>query len=114
MSTDSPRRIIPNVAKQVPEADLLISDILSIFQTQITHFANKSRKGLTQDKSLPPEDARVLQGYAKMLVELSKETRERAKADDASGMSDEQLLEAMEALRAKIKPLNVAPKDEKK
>lgn len=97
------RRIIPvNAIREIPEPDTLIADILNIFQKEITQFANKSRLGIIQGKTLPAEDARVLQGYAKMLVELSKEGRERQKAEDLSKMTDAELVAAMDTIRAQL------------
>lgn len=110
MSSESPRRIIPvNQVKQVPEADVLIGDILTVFQNEIAQIANRSRAGIIKGQSLEPGDARILQGYAKMLVELSKETRERQKAEDTSKMTDAELLEAVQVLQNKIKAASVAP-----
>ena len=98
MSTE-PRRIIPKpTVLDTPEPDMLINDILTIFQNEIAQIANKSRKGIQAGKTLDGSDARILQGYAKMLVELSKEARERSKADDAGSLSNEQLVEAMQLL----------------
>src|SRR5690242_2484931 len=97
------RRIIPvNQIREIPEPDTLIADILNIFQKEITQFANKSRNGILAGKNLSPEDARVLQGYAKQLVELSKEARERQKAEDLSKMTDAELLAAMDTLKAQL------------
>lgn len=94
-----PRRIIPVVNLNTPEPDTLIADILNIFQNEIAQIANKSRKGIAAGKSLDGSDARILQGYAKMLVELSKEDRERKKSDDGAGsLTNEQLIEAMSVL----------------
>lgn len=100
MSTESPRKIIPaTLITQAPEADRLIADILNIFQNEIAQIANKSRKGIQAGKSLEAGDARILQGYAKMLVELSKEDRERKKSDDGVGsLTNEQLVEAMKLI----------------
>lgn len=103
MSTETPRRIIPTVVSvEAPEPDRLIADILNIFQNEIAQIAMRSRKGIQAGKSLEASDARILQGYAKMLVELSKEDRERRKSDDGIGaLTNEQLVEAMKLLMGK-------------
>lgn len=77
----------------VPSVDNLLGDILSIMEIEIVRFRTKVRQG----KALELKEARILQGYAKSLVELSKEARERDKAQDWEGMSDEQLLAALQA-----------------
>ena len=102
MSTESPRKIIPKISViQAPEANLLIADILNIFQNEIAQIANKSRKGIAMGKSLDAGDARILQGYAKMLVELSKEDRERRKSDDLKDMPEEEFLKLATEFLAK-------------
>lgn len=90
------RRIIPKQSSivSVPQADTLIADALHIIQTEMVQFASKHRSG----KSLSLAEARVLQGYIKSLTDLSKESRERAKADDLSGMSNEEMVKAMTSL----------------
>lgn len=103
-----PRRIIPKQSHvvEVPQADLLIADALRIIQNEMVQFATKSRNG----KSLSLSEARVLQGYIKSLTDLSKESRERAKQDDLSNMTDEELVSAMQSLLQKSAK-SVAPGD---
>jgi hypothetical protein len=102
MSTDSPRKIIPkSTILQSPEPDRLIADILNIFQNEITQIADRSRRGIAAGKSLEASDARILQGYAKMLVELSKEDRERRKSDDLKDMPEAEFLQLATEFLAK-------------
>lgn len=101
MSNIPTRKIIPNQVMVVPEAETLISDILVILQNEISQIAMKSKKGILKGESLGLAEARVLQGYAKSLVELSKESREQKKGGDLSNMSDDELLELVEVLRSK-------------
>lgn len=112
MSTDSPRRIIPKAVIDSPEADRLLADILNIFQNEITQIAHKSRKGIMAGKSLEASDARILQGYAKMLVELSKEERERRKSDDLKDMPEDEFLKLANEFLAKSAK-NTAPEPAK-
>lgn len=102
MSAESPRKIIPKATiLQSPEPDRLIADILNIFQNEITQIAERSRRGIANGKSLESADARILQGYAKMLVELSKEDRERRKSDDLKDMPEEEFLKLASEFMAK-------------
>lgn len=93
------RRIIPkSTVLVVPEAETLIADALRIIQNQLTQISNMSSKAIAKGQTLPLAEARVLQGYIKALVELSKESRERAKSDDLSNLSDEELAKLAQAL----------------
>jgi hypothetical protein len=95
------RRIIPPKSKieasnivLMPNVQSLLSDALMVIQTEVARFSGKARKGI----SLDLREARVLQGYIKALVELSKEAREREKNTDLSEMTPEELLELANAL----------------
>jgi hypothetical protein len=89
------RRIIVPKAKVeqsnivlMPNVQSLLSDALMVIQTEVARFSGKARKGV----SLDLREARVLQGYIKALVELSKEAREREKNSDLGDLSPEELL----------------------
>lgn len=103
MSAESPRRLVikPNNVLVVPEAETLIGDALRIIQNQLTQIAAKSNKAIAAGNTLGLAEARVLQGYIKALVELSKESRERSKADDFSNLSDEELAQLAQTLLQK-------------
>ena len=73
-----------------PSTVSMLDDALGIIGQQIDMFRVKSG----QNQRLDEKEARILQGYIKSLVDLSKEEREREKLDDAlKNMSDEELLE---------------------
>lgn len=98
--SEAPRRLIvkPSNVLVVPEANTLIADALRIIQNQLTQIASQSNKAISQGKTLGLAEARVLQGYIKALVELSKEERERSKSDDLSKLSDEELAQLVQVL----------------
>lgn len=98
--SEAPRKLMikPSNVLVVPEATTLIADALRIIQNQLTQIASQSNKAISQGKTLGLAEARVLQGYIKALVELSKEERERAKSDDLSKLSDEELAELVQVL----------------
>jgi hypothetical protein len=98
--SEAPRKLIikPSNVLVVPEANTLIADALRIIQNQLTQIAAQSNKAISQGKTLGLAEARVLQGYIKALVELSKEERERSKSDDLSKLSDEELAELVQVL----------------
>lgn len=80
------------------DVNTLLEDALSVIATEIVKFKAKANKG----QSLELSEARVLQGYIKALVELSKEARERQDEADLVNMSDEELMSYFEALRKRI------------
>lgn len=94
--SNTPRRIIPKInnISVLPSTEGMISDALSVIQTEIVKFASKTKKGQSLDLS----EARVLQGYIKCLVDLSREHRERDKETDLSNLSDEDLATMVKGL----------------
>ncbi len=113
--SDAPKRtIIPHKKVNVlltPGVEGLLGNALRLIELQLVAFAHKVDKG----QSLNSDEARILQGYIRSLVELSKESREREKNDteDLSKMTDEQLLALVEQLIAargtKIAQTTTAP-----
>lgn len=95
---DSPvpaRRIVPklkidqsNVVILAP-VDGMLEQALSILQKELIAFSALTRDG----KQLNATQAKVLTGYIKALVDLSRESRERDKSINADDMSLEQLVE---------------------
>lgn len=77
--------------------DAMINDALDTLKQEITRLHTKVKRGIP----LNPTEAKLLQGYIKCLVDLSKEDRERAKDADLSSMSTEDLLAAY---AAKVRP----------
>lgn len=85
--------------------DAMINDALDTLKDEITRLRTKVKRGA----QLNATEAKLLQGYIKCLVDLSKEDRERAKDADLSSMSTEDLLAAY---AAKTRPLLKGGKDE--
>lgn len=75
----------------------MIADSIAIIQSELLRYAQKSRSG----RSLDLKEARVLQGYIKAMVDLSKENRERNRDEDFSKMSTDELIELLQVLIAK-------------
>jgi hypothetical protein len=82
-----------------PSVKHLMDDALSIISTEIMQFKSIVNKG----KSLDMRQAKILQGYIKSLVELSRESREHADDKDFANMTDEELIKMVESLKAKQK-----------
>ena len=74
--------------------DMLIKDALHIVEAELVRFRAKTKN----QRSLDLKEARVLQGYLKTLVELSREQRDRAKDFDFASMEVDELLELMKVL----------------
>lgn len=69
----------------------MIEDALKTIENEIIHYKTKVARG----QRLNAMEAKVLQGYVKSLVELSKEDRERQKDADLSDLSTEDLLKLL-------------------
>ena len=95
MSDEKPKRriVLPPDAKVsgspvvVPTLENLLSDALSVIGGELARYAQKSKRGVTLDL----KEARAVQGYMNALIQLSKEERERARAEDLANLSDEEL-----------------------
>lgn len=89
-----PKRTTPTYKKSdiiiLPELQEVLDDAASIVQTELAKLRRRSEVG-----SIPMDldTARVLQGYIKSAIDLSKEARERDKDSDADDMSDREVLE---------------------
>jgi hypothetical protein len=114
MNEQRPRRIIVPLQKsgdgvvrvdRVNSVSGMLDRALGIIDEQLIKIGLKSRTATLDEK-----EARVLQGYVKSLVELSKEEREREKADktpdELKEMSDAELLELANSKLAAIKEPN--------
>jgi hypothetical protein len=98
--SDQPKRLIirdprsknaAGIVARVSDVSSMLNGALKTLAEQLDKLALKSRAATFDEK-----EARVLQGYIKSLVELSKEDREREKADtlgELANMSNEELLE---------------------
>ena len=72
----------------IPSIDAMISDALTILNTELLRLKTKTATG----RPLDATESRVLQGYIKSLYDLSREDRERAKEEDLSKLTTEELL----------------------
>jgi hypothetical protein len=88
--------------------DGMINDALDTIKIEIVRLHTKVKRGV----QLNPTEAKLLQGYVKCLVDLSKEDRERARDADLSNMSTEELLAAYAASVKRPAPLLKGSKDE--
>lgn len=103
MSDESrvPKRIIPAQKPRLTTAnvtslasvDAMLDDALGILEAELIGLKVKQRDGI----KLKLAESRILVGYIKSLVELSKEQRERDSQKNFGDMSDEQLLEHFRA-----------------
>lgn len=76
----------------LPSVESMINDALNTIQTEILRYKTKVARG----QALNPTEAKVMQGYIKALVDLSKEDRERAREADLSELSTEELLQLLQ------------------
>lgn len=90
------KRIAPIILVQ-PDVPSMVSDALQVISTEILQFKSKVNKG----NHLTLAEARVLQGYVKALVEISKESRERDDAADLANLTDDDLLKLIEKVKQK-------------
>ncbi len=110
MATEPKRSILPikpnGIVLSVPVVEGILGDALRVVEIEITRLHHKLR----ENRPLTSEEARILQGHIRCLVELSKESRERGKreADDLAGMDDNQLADLMlTILLTKLSPPQV-------
>lgn len=90
--------VVPTTTSIIkPTVDNIIQDAVDIVTNEIMKMKVKSVQGGT----LNINEARVLQGYIKSLVELSKEMRENRDSEDLANLSDAELLRLMEQLKEK-------------
>lgn len=86
----------PSELVVLPGVEHLLLDALSIIETELVRFKYTVNTG----KSLNTAEAKTLQGYIRSLVDLSREGRERAKQEDPSKLSNEELVALMQQLVA--------------
>jgi hypothetical protein len=67
----------------LPNIESMLEDALSTVRDEILRYKTKVARG----QPLNAMEAKVMQGYIKSLVELSKEDRERQKDADLSDLS---------------------------
>lgn len=73
----------------LPSIDNLIADALQTLQVEISLLRRKTGLG----KQLSPSDAKIFQGYIRLLIEMAEESRKRARDpnQELEGMSDADL-----------------------
>jgi hypothetical protein len=73
----------------LPELEAVLTDAASIVSTELAKLRRRSEIGSTP---MDNESARVLQGYIKSAIDLSKENRERDKESNTDNLSDTEVL----------------------
>lgn len=104
-SNSNPRRIkLPKIEKAAPAApslNQLMNDAMNIVGAELAHYKAKTAKGITLDL----KEARVVANYIDVLTKASKESREQARANDLSDLSNEELIQLASSLAsAKLTP----------
>jgi hypothetical protein len=90
------KKEIREPAQLVPTLEGLMSDAMSIIGSELSRYKQKTSRGVTLDL----KEARAVQSYMEALVKLSREDRERARAEDLTNLSDDELKDlAKEVLR---------------
>ena len=87
--TKKTNQVSPKEVQVVPSLDSLLSDALSIIGNELSQYRSKSARGVTLDL----KEARIIQGYVDSLTKAQKESREQARAQDLSNLSDSELLQ---------------------
>ncbi len=77
--------------------DTIISTAMQTVAMEVTKLNVKVTRGISLDQ----KEARILQGYIKSMVELSRELRERDRADDLSKLSTAELAAIAEKMLKK-------------
>jgi len=87
--------VVAGPLDNTPES--IISTAMQTVALEVTKLNLKVNRG----SSLDPKEARILQGYIKSMVELSRELRERDRSDDLSKLSTEELAKIAEKMLKK-------------
>lgn len=93
----SNKRYIVDTSSTVvlPSVESLINDALNVIQKEISRYSGQVNRGETLDLS----QARVFQGYIKSLTEMARESRESAKQEDMTGLSNDEIIKTLAAGR---------------
>lgn len=83
-----------------PTMDRLIKDAMNIVEKELVRLRHKTS---VSDRALDLKEARILQGYLKTLVDLSKEQRDRVKDFDFEQMDTDELITLLQVLIEKRK-----------
>lgn len=108
------RLVLPEKTNQVEPLDVtvipnitsLLNDAAAIIGAELAQYRSKTKRGI----SLDLKEARVIANYMDVLLRASKESREAARAEDLSELSDSELLQ----LATQLAKANPAPKVIKK
>lgn len=73
----------------VPSVDAAIANATTLIANELAFYCSKTARGIT----LSLAEARTVREYVSALVALSKEARERVRADDLSNLSSEELVQ---------------------
>lgn len=84
-----PQRVATANVTILPPVDGLLAEALNIIGSELNRYSLKVKQG----KSLDLSEARVVQGYLKSLVEISRESRERDRDEKLDEIDDQKLLE---------------------
>lgn len=99
-----PKKIIPSKAPTVtakpgavvtiPDSESILAEALQVVAHEVTMYRARTTRG----GALDPKSARILQGYVKCLVDVSKEMREMNKEMNYDELSDEELAKLVKKL----------------
>ena len=85
-----------------------MNDALAIIGSELAQYRNKTKRGITLDL----KEARVIANYMDTLTRASKESREQARAEDLSELSNEELLQLATQLAKNNKIPELPPESE--
>lgn len=81
----------------VPTLNSLMNDALAIIGAELAQYRSKTSRGVTLDL----KEARVIANYMDTLTRASKESREQARSDDLSDLTNDELLQLATQLASK-------------
>lgn len=90
------KRIYPAPARRpvtvINSTDDLLDEIVDLISIDIIGLRGQLNRGV----ALKPEQSKILQGHAKVLLDINKDSREAQKTADFSRWTDEELLKALQ------------------
>ena len=101
-------QVDPDEVTVVPTLNSLMNDALAIIGSELAQYRNKTKRGITLDL----KEARVIANYMDTLTRASKESREQARAEDLSELSNEELLQLATQLAKNNKIPELPPESE--
>ena len=82
--------------QEIPQLETLLDNAFAIVDKELRHIARKAK-----NCSLEANEAKVLQGYIKLLLDAKRQEREEEKALDLSQLNTSELIEKVKALESK-------------